>query len=322
MVARRPLVRPPETIIRAIAARRHPANDVQFAVSDRPIPELPGVEHSFLDAGGLRVHVAQAGAGEPLVMLHGWPQNWFAYRLVIPALSEHYRVICPDLRGFGWTEATRDGYRKRQLVADLFALLDALELDRVGLVGHDWGSIIGFMACVERPERFSKYLVLGGWHPWPKVDIRAAVAFTRFWYQAVVATPVLGPRYAVANPAFLRLLYRVWSGHPDLWSDSELDALLGQFEDPARQRATSLMYRTWLTRELGPMIARTLIPGRLDTPTVYLHGTADGCIDPVFARGSARRAPNMTVELLPGVGHFVPEEAPDVVIAHALELFA
>jgi pimeloyl-ACP methyl ester carboxylesterase len=138
----------------------------------------------------------------------------------------------------------------------------------------------------------------------------------------VVATPVLGARYAVANPAFLRLLYRVWSGTPDLWSEAELDALIGQFDEPARRRATSLMYRTWLTRELGPMIARRYISGRLEIPARYLHGTADGCIDPAFARGAPRHAPNMTVELLPGVGHFVPEEAPEIVIARALSLFA
>ena len=310
MVARRSLVCAPRAIIHAIE------------VPARPIPDLPGVAHSFVDAGALRVHVAQAGDGEPVVMLHGWPQNWFAYRFVIPPLSEHYRVICPDLRGFGWTEAPPGRYRKQQLVEDLFELLDALGLDRVRLVGHDWGSIVGFMACAQQPERIAKYLVLGGWHPWPKVDARAALAFARFWYQAVVATPVLGPRYAVANPAFLRLLYRIWSGNPDLWSEAELDALLGQFEEPARRRATSMMYRTWLTRELGPLIARAYMPGAVETPTLYLHGAADGCIDPVLSRGPARYAPKMTVEILPGVGHFVPEEAPEIVVARALELFA
>jgi len=309
MVARRPLVRPPHAIIRPIGA------------SARPIPELPGVEHHFVDAGGLRVHVAEAGAGEPLVMLHGWPQNWFTYRLVIPALAEHYRVICPDMRGFGWTEATPDGYRKHQLVADLFALLDVLGLERVRLVGHDWGSIIGFLACVEQPKRFAQYLVLAGWHPWPKVDARGVLAVPRFWYQAVVATPALGPRYAVASQAFLRLLYRSWSGTPDLWSEAELDALLGQFDEPARRQAASLMYRTWLTREVGRLVARTYISGRHETPTLYLHGAVDHCIGPALSRGSARYAPNMTVEILPGVGHFVPEEAPEIVVARALELF-
>jgi pimeloyl-ACP methyl ester carboxylesterase len=78
----------------------------------------------------VRLHVAEAGAGEPLVMIHGWPQNSYEYRHPIPALSAHYRVICPDLRGFGWSDAPPQGYEKCRLVRDLLALLDALEVDR------------------------------------------------------------------------------------------------------------------------------------------------------------------------------------------------
>jgi pimeloyl-ACP methyl ester carboxylesterase len=282
------------------------------------LPDLPGVTHRFLDAGGLRVHVAEAGSGEPLVMLHGWPQNWFAYRFVIGPLAERFRVICPDLRGFGWTEAPPEGYAKRQLVADLFALLDALDLSRpIRLVGHDWGSLVGFLACRQQPDRFSRYLVLGGWYPWPRPDARAAWAFRRFWYQPVTAMPGLGPRSA-GSPAFLRLLYRTWSASPDLWSEAELEALLGQFADPARRHASSMMYRLWLTRELPALTAaRYRSARRVETPTLLLHGAADGCIDPAYTRG--RR--DVDVELLSGVGHFVPEEAPDVVIARAFELF-
>ena len=81
-----------------------------MSIMERPQPNVPGVQHSFVDAGGLRTHVAEAGEGEPLVMLHGWPQHWYVWRHVIPRLAETYRVICPDLRGLGWTEAPADGY--------------------------------------------------------------------------------------------------------------------------------------------------------------------------------------------------------------------
>ena len=90
------------------------------------IPELPGVEHRFVDAGGLRTHVAEAGEGEPLLLLHGWPQHWWCWRDLIPALAPHYRVIAPDLRGHGWTDAPPGGYEKEQLASDVLALVDAL----------------------------------------------------------------------------------------------------------------------------------------------------------------------------------------------------
>ena len=84
------------------------------------------------------MHVAEAGEGDPVLLLHGFPQHWWAWRGVIPRLAENHRVIVPDLRGAGWTDVPRTGYDRDQLVADVVALLDALEVDRVHVVAHDW----------------------------------------------------------------------------------------------------------------------------------------------------------------------------------------
>ena len=105
-----------------------------FGALEGPFPALDGVRHRFVQLPGLRVHVAEAGAGEPLVLLHGFPQHWWGWRKVLPALAEHYRVIAPDLRGAGWTEAPRHGYTEEQLVSDVIGLLDALEVHRGQLV--------------------------------------------------------------------------------------------------------------------------------------------------------------------------------------------
>jgi hypothetical protein len=91
-----------------------------------PMPEVADVSHRFVQAGRLRTHVAEAGAGRPVLLLHGQFQHWYAWREVIPALAARYRVICPDLRGHGWTETPRSGYRTAELAADVLALLDAL----------------------------------------------------------------------------------------------------------------------------------------------------------------------------------------------------
>ena len=89
---------------------------------------------------------------EPLVLLHGWPQHWYAWRRLIGPLSERYRVICPDLRGFGWTDAPAGSYEKSELAADVIALLDVLGLERVRLAGHDWGGFVGFLVCIDGPR--------------------------------------------------------------------------------------------------------------------------------------------------------------------------
>ncbi len=82
------------------------------------MPDVDGVQHRFVDVEGIRLHVAEAGEGEPLLMLHGWPQNWFMWRHLVPALGGRYRLLMPDLRGFGWSDAPASGYGTERLATD------------------------------------------------------------------------------------------------------------------------------------------------------------------------------------------------------------
>src|SRR5436305_1121140 len=136
------------------------------------MPELEGVEHRFLDVRGARLHVAELGSGPPVVLLHGWPQHWWCWRAVMPLLAERHRVLAPDLRGFGWSEATPRGYRKDELAADLVGILDALGIEQAALVGHDWGGVVGFLACLEHPERIARFVPMNTGHVWPAVPLR------------------------------------------------------------------------------------------------------------------------------------------------------
>ena len=127
------------------------------------------VEHRYVDARGLRVHVALAGpeSGDPVVLVHGWPQHWWVWRGVIPALVDAgYRCICVDLRGHGWSDAPPDGYEKEQFATDILATLDTLGVERFKLVGHDWGGFASFLIALRAPERVEKLLAVSIIHPW------------------------------------------------------------------------------------------------------------------------------------------------------------
>jgi len=121
--------------------------------SSAPMPHLDGVRHRDVAVDGFRMHVAEAGEGPPVLLVHGWPQHWYAWRKVIPLLSGERRLLCPDLRGFGWSEAPPGRYDKQRLADDLAALLDALDLESVELVAHDCGAWAGFLLALDHPRR-------------------------------------------------------------------------------------------------------------------------------------------------------------------------
>jgi pimeloyl-ACP methyl ester carboxylesterase len=281
----------------------------------RPFPRVAGVEHRYVEARGLRVHLAEAGDGPPLVLLHGWPQHWYAWRRLIPELSARYRVICPDLRGHGWTGAPPGTYEKEELASDLLAVLDALGLPRVRLAGHDWGAFAGFLACLREPERFERFLASGAPPPWARSRPSPAV-LARLVYQPLVAMPVLGPALVQRTP-FIGTLIRAGTATSGTWTGEEVRAFTDAWREPERARATSALYRTFLTREL-PAIARgRYARARLRVPTLLLYGDRDPVVTGPSLEGADRQADDMRIEAVPA-GHFMLEEAPAEVLARML----
>ena len=118
------------------------------------MPEVPGVTHRFIDADGVRLHIAEAGDStkQPVLLLHGFPQHWYVWRHVIPLMARDHHLIAVDLRGSGWSEAPRTGYTGLQLADDVIALLDELGLEHVDVIGHDWGAWIGFILGLRNPS--------------------------------------------------------------------------------------------------------------------------------------------------------------------------
>lgn len=283
------------------------------------MPQIDGVEHEWLDVGGHRLHVAIAGSGPPVVLVHGFPEHWYAWRHLIPALAVHHRVIAPDLRGFGWSDAPGGAYAKEQYADDVIALIERIDLGPVGLVGHDWGGVASYFVCLRRPELVSRYLALGTAHPWAPQDARTLLETWRFWYAWVIAAPLVGDAVLRRSPAFVRTLLKTWSAVEDAWSPEELDGFAAQFAEPERAAAGVATYRTYLTRELA---ARPYAQTRLTTPTLHLHGAQDACVAPALVRGWRAHADDMRLELIEGCGHFPAEERPDVVRRRALEFLS
>jgi pimeloyl-ACP methyl ester carboxylesterase len=280
------------------------------------IPPVPGVRHRDVSVNGVRLHLAEAGEGPPLILLHGWPQHWWCWRHLIPRLAARYRVLAPDLRGWGWSDAPRDDYAKETFAADILALIDAEGLDRVELIGHDWGGYAGYLLALEHPERIQSLIALDVPPPWPAPPRPRHVALPLLGsYQALLAAPFVGPRTMTSANGFLvRRFIRGGSGPAMRWSDAELDVYAHVLRDPARASATSACYRTFLTRELPVAALRRYGPDDLQVPTLLAMGERSlirRVLDP-------RPSRNLHVETIPNAGHFLPEEAPDQVLALAV----
>jgi pimeloyl-ACP methyl ester carboxylesterase len=285
------------------------------------IPQVEGVGHRRLRARGLDFHLAEAGSGEDVILcLHGWPQHWYMWRRVMPALADRHRVLALDLRGYGWSDAPADGYEKENLASDVLAVLDELGLERVKLIGHDWGGWIGFLLSLRAPQRFERFLALGITPPWPGVRSSLGQAW-RFAYMPLVASPGIG--YALHRGGTLvpRVLISASSSR-EAWDETTLRAFAAPFTEPERAHAAVQTYRTFLLREARPVLRGRYAGRRLTVTTLLVNGADDPAIRPEMVSDSQAHAERMELELIDGCGHFIVDEMPDLVIDRARTFFA
>jgi pimeloyl-ACP methyl ester carboxylesterase len=217
------------------------------------------------------------------------------WRKVLPELSRTHRCIAPDLRGLGWSDAPPYGYEKTQLAEDMLALLDALGIDRLPVIGHDWGALTAVLMSHMAPERVERCLALSIPAPWDaNLDPRRLLPFA---YGPVLSAPFAERLVPQVTAQLLKL-----SG----FSAEDAEPYLRVLRQPERRRATVQYYRTFLTRELPRFAAHPI--GRPDVPIRVLGGTGD----PI-----CRWSPS--VEKVAGARHFLPEDRPDAVIETARE---
>jgi pimeloyl-ACP methyl ester carboxylesterase len=270
-------------------------------------PPLAGVVHTDVRVDGHRWHVATAGEPDapPIVLVHGWPQHWWCWRKVIPALAKEHRVYAPDLRGFGWSDAPAGSYTKMGLAEDVVRLLDALELETCTLVGHDWGGFVSWLTAIRAPERIGRLVAMSIHNPWEQprsLKMAAMVAA----YQVPVAIPVF---QTAIQPRVVRAVLNLGVDREYQWADEDLRLYVDAYRRRPYAAAGSAIYRTFLTREL-PGLARDL-PQRVDMPVTLVAGGADELTGPgTTFRGVERHVTDLTTHVVEGASHFVPEEKP------------
>lgn len=285
-----------------------------------PLPD--GFVQASAPVGDVVVNYVRGGSGEPLVLLHGYPQNWYMWRHVLPAFADRYTVIAPDLRGAGGSSAPQQGYDKRTLAADIHGLLGQLDLDgAVRVVGHDIGTMVGYAYAAAYPTTVTRLVLTEA--PIPDESI----------YQLPALTP-RGPgvwNFGLFNVSdgFVELLVtgreETWVEHfmaslalrPEAIEPRAIRAYADPLHDPDHLRASFAYFRA-----LATDVAHNRDSVRTPLPMPVLALGARGSLAEAVPEQVARYAADVHGGVVENSGHWLFEEQPDELSHRVLDFLS
>jgi pimeloyl-ACP methyl ester carboxylesterase len=276
--------------------------------------------HHVAVVNGFRMHYVTAGAGYPLVLLHGWPQSCYEWRKIIPSLARRFTLIAPDLRGLGNSERPMAGYDKRTLASDVFALVQSLGLHKIGLIGHDWGGVVSYYLAYDHPEQVERLMILdsipGLGRSGDKINRETAKKLWHVFFHAGI--PDLAEKLISANlEAYLRYFYTstAYNYSPAVFTNDDIAEYVRVYSVPGAVRAGLQYYRTALHEDLENLSSCSR---KLSLPITAWGGEVFlGDIVPSW-RAVADHVEGGVVK---ECGHFIAEEQPEFTIQQALEFF-
>jgi len=279
------------------------------------------LRHRQFDTGELWLHLVESGpvAGQPLLLLHGFPEFWYGWRGKIGPLAEAgYRVIAPDQRGYNLSDKPPGlrAYMIERLVADVIAIIQDAGADPVDLVGHDWGAIVAWHVAMRSPELLRKLVILNVPHP-------AAMAATlrsswrqrlRSWYILFFQLPwlpewLLGMKRAAGLVRLLKGSSRTGS-----FTSPDLERYREAWTQPGAIRGMLGWYRAALR-----FPGQTFLDRRVATPTMILWGERDVALETEMARMSLDWCDQAQLVTFPTASHWVQHDQVGAVNQHLLE---
>jgi len=275
------------------------------------------IRHGYAQVGDVRLHYAECGAGERLVvLLHGFPECWHSWRHQLRALGTRFRAVAPDMRGYNLSDKPGrvEDYRVNRLADDVTGLIRHLGAREAAVVGHDWGAAVAWAVAQHYPDYVSKLVALQVPPPavWAKnLTLRQLL---RSWYMFFFQLPRL-PEWLVARDDFAGLdrMFRK-TARPGTFTESDIAVYKAALRQPGALTAAVNYYRA----NVRPLVGRRLSSGaeytkqeRVRVPTLFVYGERDFAIVPETVRGVADYvdAPYREVRLA-RAGHWVHQEYP------------
>jgi pimeloyl-ACP methyl ester carboxylesterase len=298
-------------------------NQNHTAMAQQQQPTLEGISfqidnmtfsHHTASVNGIQMHYVIGGQGDPVVLLHGWPETWYAWRHVMPALAKNYTVIAPDLRGLGDSSKPPTGYDGKTLAEDIHQLVTQLGFKTIFLVGHDIGTQTGYSYAAAHPNNVSKLVLM-------------EFAFPGFlppgfegivWWFGFHQTPDIPEALTAGKEReYLSWFYRGLTYNPEAITKVDIDEYVSHYSAPGGMRAGFEYYRAFPEDAIQN---QNYSQTKLTMPVLALGGgyipVVGGNITMPSAveYGIQQLAQNVTGIIVPNSGHFIQEEQPDVVV--------
>jgi pimeloyl-ACP methyl ester carboxylesterase len=280
----------------------------------------------------LTVQLGGPEAGEPIFLLHGFPESHRTWRSVAPALAQEFRIVAPDQRGFAGSDKPPEveAYRTDEILADLIALADALEIDRFTLVGHDWGGAVAWLAALKRPDRIARLVIVNAPHPliFQKTVVEDEAQRAASQYIRAFRSPLME---AGIEAMGLETFYaKTFGSHADLSRvpDEERQAYLEQWGQDGALTAMLNWYRASEIEvpEIGEAANAPLwtsLPfAHIRMPTLVIWAMKDRALLPVQLEGLSELVEDLRIVTVADAGHFIPWEQPEPVVAAIRDFMA
>jgi len=281
------------------------------------------LEHAFIQTNGIKLHIVLSGPvnGEPLLLLHGFPEYWGGWTRQIPALAEAgYRVIVPDQRGYGQSDVPRGvaAYALPELAKDVVGLMDALGHETFHLAGHDWGAVVAWTVGMTYPERVRKLAILNVPHPAVMFAFlkKSPRQMLKSWYIAFFQIPGLADWLLARDDFALTARLLIGSGKRGTFSRPELEEYKKAWTASGGLTGMINWYRA-LARK------RPALPGnpRLPMPVLILWGKNDVALSAEMASASLEFCENGQLVYFENATHWVQHDEAEAVSARLAKFF-
>jgi pimeloyl-ACP methyl ester carboxylesterase len=280
-------------------------------------------EHRFVAANGARFHVAELGQGPLVVLLHGFPQFWWAWRDQLVTLSEAgYHVAAIDLRGYGASDKPPRGYDTFTLAADVASIVRSLGESSAAIIGHGWGGWIAWSMPTMQPAVTRAVAALGMPHPLVlrHASFHNPAQVRANTYLAGLQRPFVPEHQMSKSPAYVEGLLSGWSAPGDQWPPRDLALRYAEAMALPFVAHSAAEYYRWVVRSQWRLDGRRFahcLRSPITVPVLQLQGDQDRAVVPALARMSSAYVEGpFEQHFIPAAGHFLPEEAPAEVSAH------